>query len=279
MMFRNCLLGLFVALSACAVTDSRKVPPAGLVEADPGGAAGFQHGIERSRFVLGANARSINEFGFSKLVGSEGTFAVSNANGAVVALQHARSAEQQKQVWYSGGHEEHSKAVLAYFIEAGIPRDQIASIDALTSASISGATDGGPTRAESRIRGWQSVLRRSISGVPIIDSVAWARLNDDGKVLAEWVYWPAIPGKVIDDAKRFRARLSENSERVRFSHEVTERSSAGAGSNTPLVSAAKRDVRSCCELRCYRVKRLTGIRGYIHYCHHSGHFDRPAFRF
>ena len=92
------VLPVLLGLAACAAPEPRSLPPAGMVDAGPGGAAGFQHTIERSRFVLGTNVRGVDELGFAKLVGTEGAFAVMHSNGAVLATQHARSLEQQKGV-------------------------------------------------------------------------------------------------------------------------------------------------------------------------------------
>jgi hypothetical protein len=35
----------------------------------------------------------------------------------------------------------------------------------------------------------------------VAESVAWARLDNDGRSITEWVYWPAIPAKTIAAAK------------------------------------------------------------------------------
>src|SRR6266496_3491169 len=121
------------AITGCAITGARQAPPAGPIAADPGGAAGYQHGMERSQFIVGDAPRSANQFGFTKLVGSEGSFAVDMTNGAVIAIPGAHSADMQKDVWYTQGSAKHNDAVRAYFIAAGIPPDQIRGVHALTS--------------------------------------------------------------------------------------------------------------------------------------------------
>jgi len=209
------LLLLSVSLG-CAVTRVQRAPNAGLIAAGPGGAAGYQHGIERSHFIVGAGRRSVTEFGFVKVVGSVGSFAVDAVNGAVIALPHARSAEQQKDVWYTLGSHKHDEQVVAYFTAAGIPRDQIGDVHATTSMYASGG-ERDSSAAQPKIAGWQSILQRVVvGGIPVIDSVAWARLNDEGKVITELVYWPPVPGKAIDDARRLRAKLSDESARAAF---------------------------------------------------------------
>lgn len=216
-MIRNPVLILLLSsvISGCAVTSVRTAPPAGVIAADSNGAVGYQHGIERSRFIVGEGRRSVSEFGFIKVVGRAGSFAVDAANGAVIAIPNARSTEQQKDVWYTLGFDKHNEQVLAYFVAAGIPRDQIGKVHAIMSMYASGGErDSSP--AQPRIAGWQSVLQRVVTGVPVIDSVGWARMNDQAKVITEWVYWPPIPSKVLDDARRLHAELLQESDKAAF---------------------------------------------------------------
>ncbi len=206
-----------VILVTCIISGCAKkvpqAPPAGDIQADSGGVAGYQHGFKRSKFIVGADSRETSEFGFIKVVGSEGTFAIDAANGAVIAIANARSAEQQKGVWYTLGANKHNQQVLDYFVAAGIPQDQIGGVHATTSLYASGGADDSSSR-QPKIAGWQSVLQRVINDVPVVDSLAWARLNDQGRVLAEWVYWPPISARAIEDARQLRASLSRQSERA-----------------------------------------------------------------
>ncbi len=64
--------------------------------------------------------------------------------------------------------------------------------------------------------GYQSVRERRIEDVPVVDSVAWARVNEQGQVGGEWVYWPAIPPEVIADARRLKEQLSRDSAKGAF---------------------------------------------------------------
>lgn len=200
-------------ISGCTDTVVPEAPPAGVIQTDPGGVVGYQHGFQRSRFIVGADPRAMSEFGFVKVVGSEGTFAVDTTNGAVIAIPNARSAEQQKAVWYTRGAEKHNQQVLDYFVAAGIPQDQIGAVQATTSLYASGGAEESAA-VQPNIAGWQSILQRVIDAVPVVDSIVWARMNEEGKVISEWVYWPPIPVKAIDEARQLRAKLSQESERA-----------------------------------------------------------------
>jgi len=209
------LVGLALVLAACASGAVRPGPAAGPIPADAGGAAGYQHGVERSRFVAGPSPRRLNEFGFFKVVGSEGTFAVDMANGVAIAIPHARSSDAQKTVWYTREANAHNQQVLEYFVAAGIPKEQIGGVHATTSLAGSGGETDARVR-QPRVGGYQSMLERRIGDIPVADSVAWARMNDAGQVVAEWVYWPAIPARAIADARRLKDQVGSESARGAF---------------------------------------------------------------
>ncbi len=62
---------------------------------------------------------------------------------------------------------------------------------------------------------------------PVVDSVAWAQLDSQGKVVSEGVYWPAIPAKALADARRLEAALAQESGRKQFLSHVLAALPAG----------------------------------------------------
>jgi hypothetical protein len=221
-----CTLSGLVLLAACATTEVRQGPPVGPIAVDEGGAVGYQHGFERSRFAIGTIRRHVKEFGLFKEVGADGTFAVDAANGSVTAILNAPPPERQQPVWYTLGFERHNAMVVEYFMASGLPRDQIGGVHAMTSLSAS--YHDTSSRASETVTGYQSVLQRRVHGIPVADSVAWARMNDHGAVLGEGVYWPAIPGRAITDARRLQERLSQDSTRNVFLARLPVNTSPGA---------------------------------------------------
>jgi len=184
----------------------------GVLPSDDGGAAGYQHSVERSRFVTGSTIeqlRPIEEYGFSKIVGRDGVFATNLRNGLVIATLNdgadkgaAPAPQQAAAEEYRLTPDKHNAMVMDYFIAAGIPRSQIGGIQATTFLSATSATkDAGAPKP--KVDGYASVLQRVVGGkFPVAESVAWARLDNDGRSLTEWVYWPAIPAKTIAEANR-----------------------------------------------------------------------------
>lgn len=207
---------IFVLLVvACSRTEVTHSPASGPIAAEPGGVQGYQHGNDRSKFVAGADKHEVAEYGFVKVVGSEGTFAVDAHNGLAVAIPNARSARTMSTSWYTRDSAQHNKLVMDYFAGAGLPKDQIGGVHATTSMAATATGEQAP-RPQPSVGGYQSIIERKLEDMPIVDSVAWARMNDAGESLTEWVYWPAIPAQAMADARRLRALFSNDSERTAY---------------------------------------------------------------
>lgn len=212
MKLREYALHLAALVSAtCAVSSIAQSFSPGIIATEKGGAVGYRHSLQRSRFVTGAtgtNLRPVEEFGFAKVVGPKGIFATNLRNGLVVAVQSGgsdKSDEKAGDVNARAGRvmdpDRHNKWVIEYFLAAGVPKNQIGGVHANTYLSSSGsAKDAWP--AEPKIDGYASVLERKIEKYDVVDSVIWARMNEEGKVVSEWIYWPPIPAKALADARR-----------------------------------------------------------------------------
>jgi hypothetical protein len=212
-MTRTNRIGIALLLSGvCAASDLSLKP--GLIATDAGGAVGYQHALKQSHFAMGKESRAVAESGWSKQIGPEGAFAVSLHNGVAVAIPNAHSPQAQT-TEYILDPERHSKEVFNYFVAAGIPRDQIAGVHAVTRLSSSGRR-GEAHAALPKVESYVSVLERKIGDYPVPDSVAWAQLDKNGNVISEGVYWPAIPGRALQDARRMKEVLARKSDRTKF---------------------------------------------------------------
>jgi len=205
-----CSIAVLVSVM-CAGPAVAQSPSQGLIATDKGGASGYQHSLDRSRFVTGtteAKLLHVEEYGFAKVVGPDGVFATNLRNGLVVAVQSGGSdkgsngnAADAKATGYVRDPDRHNQQVIEYFLAAGVPKDQIGGVHATTYLSSSGsARETRP--APPKIDGYASVIERKVEKYPVVDSVAWARMNGQRKVVSEWVYWPAIPAKALADARR-----------------------------------------------------------------------------
>jgi hypothetical protein len=118
-----------------------------------------------------------------------------------------------------GGAAAHNNAVRQYFVGAGLPVGQILAVE------IFPVVGGGYQRLASgkmvasgleTLLYYRSLIRRQVSGIPVPDSYAWARINQDGAVVAEGVYWPDIPSSAIASAIALSSVLSDASTRAAY---------------------------------------------------------------
>jgi len=202
---------LVTAISLCLVACSRRSAPQppqrGPIITSPGGATGYQHGLEGSRFALGDHVRRTAELRFNKYVGNEGTFGIDITNGSVLALPKANAKSLQLPP-YGHTSQEHDTFVKDYFVSLGIPPDQIASVHTAMMLEAHGTT-GDAKSPQPKIVAYYSGLDRAVDGIPVPDSFAWARVNSAGQVVAEAVYWPAISPNVLSDARKLKDVLSD----------------------------------------------------------------------
>ncbi|MBK7584481.1 MAG: hypothetical protein IPI67_30290 [Myxococcales bacterium] len=63
---------------------------------------------------------------------------------------------------------------------------------------------------------YSSVLSRSVGGIEVPDSFAFARFNADDEVVFESVYWPAIPAAAVADAVAFQQQLASPTNAAAF---------------------------------------------------------------
>jgi len=242
-------VALRVVLSGCASLHAPAPPVSGPIEPPSGGIAGYQHGTDRSRFMVGDNPHDVAELGYIKRVGSEGTLSVLASNGSVTGIPNAQGRALQLPP-YGTTQQDHDRFVRDYFERSGIPATQIKAIRTATLLEASGSSDDVST-GRPKVTAYYSVIERAVEGVPVPDSFAWARINRDGQVVAEAVYWPALPAGVLAQARRMsqgdalpraeqamKARPGE----VLVDHQVTIRHTSAAHEKS-FAAHASIDVR------------------------------------
>jgi hypothetical protein len=207
-----------------------EVPPPprqGLIPAGGGGAAGYQHGgAEGAKFAVGQNSRRGLQYGYLKQTGDEGTLAIRQSNGSVFGVPSARAAAL-KLPPYGNSPQDHDRYVRDYFVRLGLPADQVQSVRTMTLLEASGRTDE-TTRTIPRVTAYYSVLNRSVGDVTVPDSFAWARVNSEGAIVQQGVYWPALPANVVGDASKLKALLADPAQRRAFESRTSMDSTAAA---------------------------------------------------
>jgi hypothetical protein len=188
--------------------EGAKVIQQGLGSTDS--VSGYSHSFTNSKFHIGSNPISVAESGLLKTVGTDGVFGIVPETGWVLAIPNATSPSRLVAPLTSSPDVNNAR-VLDYFTSNGLPASQVGGVNAHASMYASGARDSStPTLpAKPEFGGYTSVVTRAVSGVPVPDSFAWARFNADGEVVAEQVYWPALPSTVVNAASALAARLSD----------------------------------------------------------------------
>jgi hypothetical protein len=205
----NRTLCLSIALLVSAQPSYAQQPDASEVP-------GYRHTVEKSRFFAGesvARMKVVEENGFTKYQGRDGVLAIDQKTGLALALR-SDGGDKASRVPATArasppvlDPDEHNKRVVDYFVRAGLPRDQVSVVHANTYLSASGPTSKASS-IEPRVDGYATIVSRKAGGFDVVDSVAWARIDGKGHVLGEWVYWPPIPTRVVDDARRLNEMLN-----------------------------------------------------------------------
>jgi len=186
--------------------------------------AGYVHTANKSRFHLGANPSPKSEFGFAKLVGSEGVFGTVPETGWVMGIPNAGASSMLADP-LTQSPDVHNKTVVDYFVGAGLPADQIKAVNA--HASVQGSGSGPGAMSNGEFAGYTSVITRAVAGIPVPDSFAWARFNANGEAVEEQVFWPTIPSDVIQQAQALQATVSDPQQGASFLNKLPSKLAHG----------------------------------------------------
>jgi hypothetical protein len=210
---------LVIALAAGCSNAPAELPPQelhGSVVVSGDVAAGYLHAPQNSRFRIGTFKDEKSEHGLRKTIGSDGVFAVDERNGSALGVPNGDAVALLKRPLTTNA-DVHNERVLAYFKSAGLPSAQVSGVH--VTASMIGSAHGVDESPESvdvqgaDLEGFQSVLERTIDGVPVPDSFAWARFNEDDDSVWENVHWPPIPRGVVEAARAMQRSLEATGKR------------------------------------------------------------------
>lgn len=219
---------LLLPLAGCSSAPSEPEPsPQGvgtapLVAAAPSALRGYEHSAAASRFVIGTQLEERLESGMRKVVGANGVFAVEARTKMVLAIPDATAPTRARPPMPDAAA--HAAAVRSYFVSAGLPEDQILEVRTQTTMQGGGPETGEPMNPSmAKLQYYYGcVMRKTPTGIPIPDSFAYARINVDGDVVEEGVYWPDIPANALSDADTVRSTAATPSSRAALSAKVAQ---------------------------------------------------------
>lgn len=180
--------------------------------------AGYSHAPEKSRFARGEGEVRLEERSTArKETSSNGVFA-QMLNGFSLGVPDA-DAQSWNPGPFSSDADAHTERVVSYFLESGLPKEQMGGTTINTWIAQGGPTtittpDGQRIAAqvnEQRVfLGYVSKLERQVAGVSVEDSFAWALLNAKSEAVWEEVWWPELRGTLLTDIERFKERTHDS---------------------------------------------------------------------
>jgi hypothetical protein len=217
-----------ISLACCRSMDlPRALRQGTIIAPDKNGLNGYQHGIDGSLLSVGAHVKRVVQHGYFKVIGDEGVLAIRMTNGSAFGIPNA-NARSLRSTYYGALPKDHDAFVKAYFIRLGIPTDQVAAVRTMTMLEASGRSDE-TTRTKPVVSAYYTVLDRAVDGILVPDSFAWARVNAEGRVVAEAVYWPALPGEVVSGARRLKDVISDPARRIAIESHIPGPKREGGG--------------------------------------------------
>jgi hypothetical protein len=221
------LFATLVSSAACSTSEPSGIAEENqsLVTAAPAATdvvPGYKHALARSKFALGNGPVEKDEFGMHKVIGATGVFAT-RSSGLVTALANADAPARAKPT--AGDAAAHNAAVRAYFVGAGIPEDQIDSVQDFEVVGAP-ASDKAGRPLQGTVAYRYSMIKRRIDGIPVPDSFAWAQVNADGVVVEEQVFWPDIPRSTVNRAKSFQAGVQQAADQAAYHAKLPPRRAA-----------------------------------------------------
>jgi hypothetical protein len=256
-------------LGACQTSPAEKA------EGQPGAAVGavalgrtattipgFNHTTSTTKFQTGGGVSVVVASDRTRWVGSNGTFAVDNANGRAAGVMNAGVPFSP----YAGTIAAHEALVQNYFLGAGLPAAQVGGIH----TNVIGTGDGvpGPSEVPTQFA-FSSVITRAVNGIPVAESHAWARLDAGGGVVAESVYWPALDASVISDAAAIAKTIASPTEAAAYFAKLPVASNAAAAGSVVIHHSSAYVEDTFQEIACFDVwQAASGGSGW------TRHFDK-----
>jgi len=195
---------------------------------------GAAYDVKKSRFAFGSTPVRDDANGFMRWVGDHGVVAIEVSGGEIGSL-NGGAPEAGLPDW-SGDPTALSAHVTAYFASFGVSSCQVAN------AGVNGGS-GGRTIA----------LARSIDGIAVSESIAFARFDNQDQSTSEGFYWPTIPADVVTSARAFHDKLADPAQLAAYKAKLPADGQGDGGvvlhhtsssSTTPFAAAATYDVET-----------------------------------
>jgi len=194
--------------------------------------AGAAYDMTKSRFAFGSTPSEDDAYGFVRWVGVDGVVGFEQSGGELGIL-NAGAPEASLPDW-SADTTALASHVTAYFVTFGVRSCQIGD------AQVDSGSDGRTV-----------LLVRSVDGINVGESLAYARFDSQDQSTSEAFYWPTIPADVVTSARAFQAMLADPTELAAYKAKLPADAQGdgllilhhtSSSSTAPFAAAATYDV-------------------------------------
>jgi hypothetical protein len=201
--------------AAAAVPRLAPAPPRLPLASQPAEArrAGFRLDRRTSRFALGTPIETRIEYGLERVIGTEGVIATRLKNGWTMSIPNGDAPSLDRPA-LTRDSDVHNDRVLKYFLNAGLPAEQVQGVRA--STTMSGLRDDTSGATDTTFVAYTSRVDRQLDAVPVPDSHAWARFDDHDEVVTESAYWPEVPEAIVTEARALQQMLQDPERRRQY---------------------------------------------------------------
>ena len=227
MNLRTANIGFLIICGVWSIEQLMAAPDGSQADVLAVSTGGYKHKLEQSRFNVGAGAHDEVDGLYERVVGDKGVFLIDTVTGATLAVPSAPlvpkgatpvSNDYPQPLTKNPG--EHSAMVRAYLVAAGVPAAEVSGTHVTTTMAGGGPVSDGVQPSRSTLLWYTTHLERSLGGIPVEGSYAFAALDSDGHVITEGVYWPAISASVVHNAQALKQRLASANEKATFLADV-----------------------------------------------------------
>ena len=232
-----CMCLLWVGCGAGSLSPSPDAASvSGAIDLCAAGAplSGAPYDLAKSRFAFGSTPTRMDGFGLVRWVGDHGVVAIEKSGGELGEM-NAGAPEVALPDWSNdpAALEAHTRA---YFASFGV-----ASCQAATAQVFENPFGQNPS------------LVRSVDGVTVSESAAYARFNSQDQTTSEAFYWPTIPADVVTTARALHDRLADPAELAAYKAKLPAAAQGdgvvnihhtSAASTAPFAAAATYDVEA-----------------------------------
>jgi len=222
-----------LGLACIGCSAGPPVDPGAVTGCDVGAPlAGAQYDINKSRFAFGSTPTKDDAYGLVRWVGVDGVVSIARSGGELGIL-NAGAPGANLPDW-SDDPTALSSHVTGYFASFGVSACQVGD------AQVNGGSNGRTVE-----------LARSVDGVSVVESLAYARFDNQDQSTSEGFYWPTIPADVVSNARTFHTKLADPSELAAYKSKlpaaaqgdgVVNLHHTSSSSTSPFVAAATYDV-------------------------------------